>query len=71
MLGLQESGYLNGPADCTDGTEDVGCDWNVHTVVSSAPLSFYTEALIPGPVRVTRTVNMTSALGAVRYRGTF
>ena len=24
------SRYLNGPADGTNGAEDVGCDWNVH-----------------------------------------
>ena len=22
--------YLNGPADGTNGAEDIGCDWDVH-----------------------------------------
>ena len=26
---------LNGPADCADGTEGVGCGWDVHDEVSN------------------------------------
>ena len=33
--GIVGSWYLNGPADGTDGAEDVGCDWDVHGAVRS------------------------------------
>jgi len=28
--GVMEGKYLDGPADCAEGSEDVGCDWDVH-----------------------------------------
>lgn len=67
--------YLNGPADGTNGAENVGCDWDVHHTLSLTLVRMILRIRLEKNGQSTEISPKLSiqlaALAAARYRGSF